>query len=88
MLGGFESGERNCRKSHALFTGEIFKKCVYTCSGPALVKTLRRAWLHVIQSVSRTLQDYDYGTKVRLRSLIGEYRDFRILRSLNKNPKL
>ena len=44
-------------------------------------------WLHEIQSVSRTLRDYDYGTKVRLRSLIGEYGDFEILRSLNKNPK-
>ena len=37
-----------------------------------------------IQSVRRTLRDY--GAKARLRSLIGEYGDFQILRSLNENP--
>ena len=29
-------------------------------------------WLHEIQTVRGTLQDYDYGVKATLRSLIGE----------------
>ena len=51
-----------------------------------MVKTLRCGCMK-IQSVSRTLRDYDYGAKVRLRSLIGEYGEFGILRSLNKKSQ-
>ena len=60
--------------------------CLYISGGAALVNTLR-CGCHEIQSVSRTLRDYDYGVKVRLRSLIAEYGDFRIFRSLNKKSQ-
>ena len=63
--GRFGSGERNCRKRRALFIG-----------GAALVKTLRCGCMKY-----RALADNDYGAKVRLRSLIGEYGDFQIVRT-------
>ena len=51
--------------------------CLYISGGPALVKTLQFGFMQY-----RVLADY--SAKARLRSLIGEYGDFRILHSINE----
>ena len=55
--------------------------CLYISGGPELVKTLQFGCMQY-----RALADY--SAKARLRSLIGEYGDFRILRSLNESQTL
>ena len=55
--------------------------CLYISGGPALVKTLQFGCMQY-----RALADY--SAKSRLCSLIGEYGDFRILRSLNESQTL